>query len=334
VPVFVYTNGDAAELFLNGKSLGTRKKGVAPERPKNLAAGRPATASSSRDEQLPGAAADGDLSTYWSSSHGADDVWWQVDLGKSQSPKCFVLEFEQEAKNYGYVISTSDDGTQWTETVVQQSSREPRWGGPRTAVHQVDARGRYVRIKFGELPRRRGAGLREFSVYSAPAESAYYDPTFDYRLRWNDVVYEPGELKAIAYKGGQAIGSAVVRTAGKPSSLRLTPDRKQLAASGDDLCYVLVEALDEQGTLCPLADAVVHFQVDGPGEIAGLGNGNPLSLEPFQADRRKLFFGKAMLIVRTHEGPGGELHIVARSDGVERGQASVRVESNQPKNAE
>ena len=325
VPVFVYTNGDSAELFLNGKSLGTRKKGAAPERPVNLAKDRPVTASSSRNNENPDKAADDDQSTRWSAERDDGDAWWQVDLGEDQSLKCVVIEFEQEAKNYGYVIRTSGDGTNWEEMVVQRSSREPRWGGPRAAVHHVDTRGRYVRIEFTELPRRGQAGMREFGVFAAPTESAYYAPIYDYRLRWNDVDYEPGELTAVAYKDGKEIGTAIVRTAGQPAALRLTPDRTQLAASGDDLCYVLVEAVDAQGTLCPLADNLVHFHIDGPAEISAVGNGNPLSLEPFQAHERKLFFGKAMLIVRTTAGAGGQLRINARSDGLADAQASCQV---------
>jgi beta-galactosidase len=322
MPVFVYTNGDSAELFLNGRSLGVRKKGERPERPVNLAAGRSISAGSSRDDDVAGLAVDGDETTRWSADGDGGDSWWQVDLGQSQPLKCFVIEFDLEAKNYGYTIRTSDDGSRWTDAITQRSSREPRWGGPRTAVHHADTRGRFVRIDFSELPRRRGASLREVGVYVAPTESEYYDPIYDYRLRWNDVVYEPGELKVIAHKGGKEIGSAVVRTAGEPAALRLTPDRTQLRASGDDLCYVLVEAVDEQGTLCPLADNLVEFEVEGPAEIAGAGNGNPLSLEPFQADRHRLFFGKAMLILRTSAGQYGEVRIMARSAGLEDAQTT------------
>jgi beta-galactosidase len=130
------------------------------------------------------------------------------------------------------------------------------------------------------------------------------------------VVYEPGELKAVAYKDGKKIGQAVMRTAGKPAKIRLTPDRKKLAATGQDLCYILVEALDDKGTLCPLADNSVRFKVEGPAEIAGVGNGNPLSLEPFQSDSRKLFYGKAMLILRTEDGQAGRVRITAESDGL------------------
>jgi beta-galactosidase len=147
-------------------------------------------------------------------------------------------------------------------------------------------------------------------------DSSYYAVTDKYRLRFNDVVYEPGELKAVVYKDGKEIGQAVMRTAGTPAAIRLTPDREQLSATGEDLCYILVEAVDEKGTLCPLADNLVHFKVDGPAEIVGVDNGNPLSLEPFQADSCKLFYGKAMLILRTTEGQGGKVSVTAESDGL------------------
>ena len=148
--------------------------------------------------------------------------------------------------------------------------------------------------------------------------------TYKYRLRWNDVVYEPGELKAIAHKDGKEIGQTVMRTAGKPAALRLSPDRRQLSATGEDLCYILVEAQDEKGTLCPLADNLVQFEIRGPAEIVAVGNGNPLSLEPFQADYRRLFFGKAMLILRTTEGQSGRIRVSAASAGLQAADIVVR----------
>ncbi len=157
------------------------------------------------------------------------------------------------------------------------------------------------------------------------AEAPYYAVVDRYRLRWMDVAYQPGELRAVAYRRGERIGEAVVRTAGEPASLRLTADRASLAATGDDLCYVLVEALDAEGVPCPLADSLVRFDVEGSAVIAGVGNGNPLSLEPFQADRRQLFFGKAMLIVRPTEGPGGTVRLLAASAGLCDGRATLTV---------
>jgi len=132
-------------------------------------------------------------------------------------------------------------------------------------------------------------------------------------------------LKAVSYKGGQLIGEAVVRTAGEPAKLRLTPDRTEIAATGEDLSYLLVEALDANGNLCPLAENLTQFEVQGPAVIAGVGNGNPLSLEPFQANSRKLFFGKAMLIVRSVKGEIGEVRITARADGLSAASSLIHV---------
>jgi len=331
VPVFVYTNGDSAELFLNGKSLGRRTKGKAPAGPTNFAEGKPATAGSQESEKghLASYANDGDAGTRWCASSDETGQWWQVDLGQVQPVKYVYIDFEKEAKNYGYEIKGSTDGSTWTTICSKPTSQFPRWGGPTQAYHDVDAQARYVRIEFTELRDGTWASMKEFCVYPARAESPYYDVTYKYRLRWNDVVYQPGELKAVAYKDGKRIGQAVMRTAESPATLRLTPDRTELAASGEDLCYILVEALDANGTLCPLAGNLVRFEIEGPATIAGVGNGNPLSLEPFQADYRKLFYGKAMLILRTEEGQGGTIRIKAQSDGLT--SALITLESQSSK---
>jgi len=318
VPVFVYTNGDSAELFLNGKSLGRRTKGQIPERPPDFAQGKSATASSieTGNEHVAVKANDADRSTRWCAADAGAEQWWQVDLGKVQPIRYLAIDFEKEAKNYGYEIKVSTDASTWRSIITKSTSRFPRWGGPTRTFHEMDAQARYVRIEFTELCRGTWASIREFGVYPEKVESDYYAVTYKYRLRWNDVVYEPGQLKAVAYKNGKKIGQAVMRTAGKPAKIRLTPDRKQLAATGEDLCYILIEALDDKGTLCPLADNPVSFNVNGPAEIAGVGNGNPLSLEPFQADKRKLFYGKAMLILQTIYGKAGKVRVTAESEGL------------------
>lgn len=137
-----------------------------------------------------------------------------------------------------------------------------------------------------------------------------------YRLMWHDVIYEPGELKAIGYKEGKPVGEAVVKTAGKPYTIQLIPDRNTISATGEDLSFVLVEAYDKNGNPCPLADNLINFKIDGAGEIAGVGNGDQKSYEPFQADYRKLFYGKAMLIVRSEKNIPGKIKIRAFSDGL------------------
>jgi len=145
-----------------------------------------------------------------------------------------------------------------------------------------------------------------------------------YALRWLDVAYQPGELKAIAYQSGRRLGTAVMRTAGEPAKLRLTPDRKSLSADGDDLSYVLVEAVDKEGNLCPLAMNDVKFILEGPASIAGVGNGDHLFPAEFVTDHVTLFYGKAMLIVRATEGKGGSIRVAATSDGLRATQASLR----------
>jgi beta-galactosidase len=115
-----------------------------------------------------------------------------------------------------------------------------------------------------------------------------------------------------------------MRTAGEPEKLRLTPDRTSLAADGDDLSFVLVEALDKDGNLCPLAMNDVRFSLEGPANIAGVGNGDHHFPGEFVADHVTLFYGKAMLIVRASEGQGGAIHLSAASAGLPAANASLR----------
>jgi len=173
------------------------------------------------------------------------------------------------------------------------------------------------------MPANSPASLRELSVFASRHEPDYYDVTYKYRLRWNEVSYEPGELKAVAYKGGVRIGEAVMRTAGAPASIRLTADRTMLSADGEDLSFILVEALDAQGQLAPLADNLIQFEVEGAGEIAGVDNGDQVSLDPFQGKQRRLFYGKAMLILRTKEAQPGTIRVTAQSTGLKAGVAAL-----------
>jgi len=139
-----------------------------------------------------------------------------------------------------------------------------------------------------------------------------------FRLTWNDVVYNPGTLKAVAYKDGKVIGEESVHTTGEPYSLKLTPDRSIIKCDGEDLSYILVEAVDKEGLPCPLADNKIEFTVNGNSMIAGVGNGNPLSTEPFQGNAIHLFYGKAMLIIQSGSNQG-KTEITAKSSKLKPG---------------
>jgi len=153
------------------------------------------------------------------------------------------------------------------------------------------------------------------------------DGLFDrYRIIWDDVRYEPGTLKVVAFDGdGRAVAAREMRTAGPPAQIELAPDRSEIRADGSDLAHVTVRITDADGNLCPLADNPIHFGLEGPGEIAAVGNGDPTSVEPFMADQRKAFHGMCMLIVRSVEGTPGEVRIQAASEGL--GSAETVVSS-------
>ncbi|MFW6132639.1 MAG: glycoside hydrolase family 2 TIM barrel-domain containing protein, partial [Planctomycetota bacterium] len=113
-----------------------------------------------------------------------------------------------------------------------------------------------------------------------------------YRLVWNDVVYEPGELKAVAYdEGHDPVGETVVRTAGAPEKLSAALQFMDAGDPADALAFVLVEVRDAADTVCCGAETRVEFSVEGPAAIAAVGNGDATSLDPFQANWRRAFHG-------------------------------------------
>ena len=126
-----------------------------------------------------------------------------------------------------------------------------------------------------------------------------------YRLRWNDVKYEPGEIRVVTYNQyGDKVGEDVRRTAGEPAQLQLTADRTRIAADGNDLAFVTVSLLDKDGNECPLANDALTFEVTGAGSFKAACNGDATSLEPFTLPQMKLFSGKLVVIVQSKKQPG------------------------------
>jgi beta-galactosidase len=118
------------------------------------------------------------------------------------------------------------------------------------------------------------------------------------------VPYAPGVLKAVALQGGKAIAETVLRTVGEPAQVRLTADRIALRADGQDLSFITVEAVDANLRPHPNAEHQVTFRLEGPGAIAAVASGDMTSEEPYQGNRRKLFHGKALVVVRTSRAAG------------------------------
>src|SRR5208282_5168497 len=147
---------------------------------------------------------------------------------------------------------------------------------------------------------------------------------YEYRLRWDDVVYTPGTLKVVTYKGGKNWATAIMKTAGNPTRLKLEPDRRVIHADGRDLSFVTVKVTDQSGWTVPRTGNRVHFNVEGPGEIVATDNGDPTSLEPFQSHDRKAFNGLCLVIIRGKAGQPGSIRLTATADGLKMGTVSIK----------
>ena len=152
------------------------------------------------------------------------------------------------------------------------------------------------------------------------------NPVDRYRLRWNDVVYEPGELRVVAYDAdGKVAEEKTVRTAGKAKALKITANRDRIAADGNDLVYFTVTAVDAKGNPVPDADNLVRFEVSGAGTFEATANGDPTCIMPFQNPQMKLFSGAATAIARPSDH-AGTLTIRATAKGLRPATATVTVE--------
>ena len=136
------------------------------------------------------------------------------------------------------------------------------------------------------------------------------------------VAYEPGVLKAVGYNAGQAISEWILKTAGEPAAIRLSPERTEISADGQSLVYVPFEMVDAKGTVQPQADNLVHFKVRGPAIVAAVGNGDPSSLESFQQPQRRAWRGSGLVILRS-TGEPGRVELTATSDGLEPATVSI-----------
>ena len=147
---------------------------------------------------------------------------------------------------------------------------------------------------------------------------------FEYRLKWEDVVYQPGELKVIAYKNGVKWAEDVVRTTDKASQLSVVADRPAIRADGTDLIYITVRIEDKNKLLVPRSSNQLIFSIEGPGRIVATDNGDATSHESFQASTKKAYNGLCLIIVAANKGATGVFTVKAVSKGLK--PAAVKVE--------
>jgi len=137
-----------------------------------------------------------------------------------------------------------------------------------------------------------------------------------YRFRWDDLVYQPGELRAVAFKDGKPWAEKIVRTTRPAAKLRLTADRARLHADGADLAFITAEVTDARGDVVPRAKPLLRFQVEGPADLVATDNGDATSFESFQSPSRHAYNGLALAIVRTRANAAGSIRVTVESDGL------------------
>ncbi len=147
---------------------------------------------------------------------------------------------------------------------------------------------------------------------------------YEYRLRWNSVKYESGELKVITYKNGKKWAENVVITIGKPAHLKLSADRCQIKADGKDLSFITISVKDKNGLTVPTADNKIRFEIEGNGEILATGNGDPTNFTPFPSHERRAFNGLTMVIIRSKPGSAGSITVMAKSPRLKDAQIVVK----------
>ena len=158
------------------------------------------------------------------------------------------------------------------------------------------------------------------------------EPLIDrYRLRWNDVRYEPGEIRVVVYDAnGVRRGESVCRTAGTPYKLVVTQQsldeyrgQKTLRADGDDMAFFVVRAVDKNGNLCPEANHQITVHVSGAAHFKGMCNGDATSFEVFTQPTMKLFKGQLVVGIQSN-GHKGTAKVTVESPGLQSSTAKIK----------
>ena len=147
---------------------------------------------------------------------------------------------------------------------------------------------------------------------------------YEYRLRWDEVKYTPGELKVVAYREGKRWAVDSIKTSGGPACLQAEADRVEILADGKDLSFITVRVTDKNGLTVPTAMNPIRFEVTGPGEIVATDNGDPSNFEPFPTNKRSAFNGLALVIVRSAAGMPGSIVVTADSPGLKAAKIVIK----------
>ncbi|KAK4142717.1 glycoside hydrolase superfamily [Dichotomopilus funicola] len=146
----------------------------------------------------------------------------------------------------------------------------------------------------------------------------------EYRFRWDDVVYQPGNVSVVVYKGGEQWAVDSKKTVGDATALNATADRTTIAGNGYDLSFITVAVVDENGDTVPYADNEITFSIEGPGQIVSTDNGKPDDMTAFPSLTRSAFSGLALAVVKAEKGSSGDITITASADGLETAKVTIQ----------
>ncbi|WP_437921937.1 glycoside hydrolase family 2 TIM barrel-domain containing protein [Sphingobacterium sp. LRF_L2] len=154
-------------------------------------------------------------------------------------------------------------------------------------------------------------------------EKSHESQLHRYRLMWMEAVYEPGEIKVVAYDAkGEIAEEKTIQTAGKPYQLLLEPVQKTIKADGKALTYIRVKAVDKAGNLCPFDSSLVNFEINGVGVYKAAANGDATCLDPFHLPKMHLFSGQLTCIVQATDKEG-RIEVRAKAKGLREGKVEI-----------
>ena len=257
-----------------------------------------------------------------------DFMWTGIDyLGESQWPyksRSFgVLDlcgFEKD----GYYFYKS----QWTNEPVLYLFPHWNWKGREgqiipvlcyTNCTEVELflNGKSYGVKRLEFPRQGCSG--GWNQYAEPVVNS---TTADLHLQW-DVPYEPGVLKAVGKVNSEIVYTQEIKTAGEPSQIRLSTENDIIDAEERGAALIKVEILDSDGNIVPTADNLISFSVEGEGKIIGVGNGNPLDYDSYQALQRRTYNGLALVVIQSTQNEGN-IKLTAKAEGLKTSAITIK----------
>ena len=228
------------------------------------------------------------------------------DTSLRPKPKAWLVKamFDEKPTVHIGIVDQQGDETMWNGVKITTDNMSDNWnrttGKKYTLYTYTNAEEVELFLNGHSLGRKENA-----------KDADHHD-----QIRWDNVAYEPGTLEAVAYNNGKVVARHKIQTAGKPERLAMSADKASWKADGMDLMHVRVEMVDKKGTVCPTAGDMLTFSVNGDAEIVGVDNGNIASDEPFVGNKRSLYHGAALVILRA--GTKGGKVVLTATDGTRK----------------